>query len=112
MESAVGIFFSTQNGSVASNAVASTLSEQLQAILGPDVSAAQAEALLRDAGSDVQAAVNLHYQREGQDMLPSTPCPLFCCTSISAIVAMNECAVHLTTTLGRATDLSVVACLA
>lgn len=26
-------------------------------------------------------------------------------------MAMGKCAVHLTTTLGRATDLSVVACL-
>ena len=91
MESAVGIFFSTQNGSVASSAVSSTPSEHLQAILGPDVTAAQVEALLRDADSDVQAAVNLHYQREGQDMLPSNPCPLLCCTSISAVVVMEEC---------------------
>ena len=93
MESAVGIFFSTHNGSVASSAVASTPSEQLQAILGPDVSAAQVEALLRDAGSDVQAAVNLHYQREGQDMLPSNPCSLLCCTSTSAVTATKECSV-------------------
>ena len=96
MESAVGIFFSTQNGNVASSAVASTPSEQLQAILGPNVSAARVEALLRDAGSDVQAAVNLHYQREGQDMLPSNPCPLLCCTSISPVMALYYTCDHHT----------------
>ena len=93
MESAVGIFFSPQNGSIASSARASTPREQLQANLGPDVGAAQVEALLRDAGNDVQAAVNLHYQREGQDMLHSTPHPLLCCTSISAVMASEECIV-------------------
>ena len=81
MESAVGIFFSTQNGSVAPSVVASTTNEHLQVILGPDVSAAQVEALLRNAGDDVQAAVNLHYQREGEDTLPNDPCTLLCCFS-------------------------------
>ena len=112
MESAVGIFFSTQNGSVASNAVASTPSEQLQAILGSDVSAAQVEALLRMQAATCKQQSTCTISAKVKTCFLVQPCPLFCCTSISAIMAMGECAVHLTTTLGRATDLSVVACLA
>ena len=66
VEAAVGIYFSSQQGGAASGARGNTPSEQLQAILGPDVSSEQVEALLRDAHNDVQAAANLHYQHEGK----------------------------------------------
>ena len=66
VETAVGIFFTSQHANAASSSRASTPREQLHAILGPDLSTEQLERLLRDAHNDVQEAVELYYQRTGK----------------------------------------------
>ena len=71
VETAVGIFFSSQHGSAAARSRASTPTEQLRAILGPDVPNGQLSTLLRDAHNDVQGAVNLFYQRQGMRCPPN-----------------------------------------
>ena len=98
VESAVGIYFSSQHGNAAASSRASTPQEQLHAIIGPDVRNGEIITLLRDAHNDVQGAVNLYYQRQLQgmcwplklalmDTLAFTRCPSFASSSLNAASA-------------------------
>ena len=75
VETAVGIYFSSQHGNAAASSRASTPTQQLRAVLGSDVPNGQLSALLRDAHNDVQGAVNLYYQRQGKRCFPGWQFP-------------------------------------